>query len=83
VAAAKQQGIVVTNTPHCLHEATADLTWGLILGAGRRIVEGDRMVRRGEWKVLSNTQICVYPMTALFFSVSKRSACRFLRRFIC
>lgn len=50
VAAARERGIVVTNTPDVLNESTADLTWSLILGVMRRIVEGDRLVRRGHWK---------------------------------
>lgn len=50
VAAARERGIVVTNTPDVLTEAVAELTWGLILAAARRIAEGDRLVRRGEWK---------------------------------
>ena len=41
VAAARARGIVVTNTPDVLTEATADLTWALILGITRRLVEGD------------------------------------------
>jgi len=49
-AAAQARRIVVTNTPDVLTEATADLTWGLILSITRRIPEGERMVRRGEWK---------------------------------
>jgi glyoxylate reductase len=50
IAAARERGIVVTNTPDVLTESTADLTWSLILGVMRRIVEGDRLVRRGQWK---------------------------------
>jgi glyoxylate reductase len=50
VAAAGQRGIVVTNTPDVLTEATANLTWALILDVTRRISEGDRLVRRGAWK---------------------------------
>lgn len=50
VAAARQRGITVTNTPDVLTEATAELTWALILAAARRIAEGDRLVRRGGWK---------------------------------
>jgi glyoxylate reductase len=49
-AAAKARGVVVTNTPDVLTEATAELTWGLILTAARRIGEGERLVRRGGWK---------------------------------
>jgi glyoxylate reductase len=50
VAAARERGIVVTNTPDVLTEAAADLTWSLILAMTRRIVEGDRLTRRGAWK---------------------------------
>ena len=49
LAAARARGVVVTNTPDVLTEATADLTWGLILAAMRRIGEGERLVRRGAW----------------------------------
>ncbi|HYS27799.1 MAG TPA: D-glycerate dehydrogenase [Vicinamibacterales bacterium] len=50
VAAARERGIVVTNTPGVLTDATADLTWALILGITRRMGEGERLVRRGAWK---------------------------------
>jgi lactate dehydrogenase-like 2-hydroxyacid dehydrogenase len=50
VAAARERGIIVTNTPGVLTDATADLTWALILGITRRIGEGERLVRRGAWK---------------------------------
>ena len=50
VAAARKQGIVVTNTPDILTDATADFTMALILAITRRLGEGDRLVRRGEWK---------------------------------
>ena len=50
VPAMKARGVVVTNTPDVLTEATAELTWGLILSATRRIGEGERLIRRGEWK---------------------------------
>lgn len=49
VAAARERGIVVTNTPDVLTGATADLTWALILAITRRLGEGERLVRRGEW----------------------------------
>ena len=49
VAYAKQRGIMVTNTPDVLTDATADLTMGLMLGIMRRITEGDRLIRRGGW----------------------------------
>ncbi len=47
VAAAQRRGVVVTNTPGVLDDATADLTIGLLLAAARRLVEGDRLVRAG------------------------------------
>jgi glyoxylate reductase len=50
VSAARSRGIVVTNTPDVLTEAVAEITWGLIFSITRRIVEGDRLVRRGAWK---------------------------------
>ena len=48
---ATKRGIIVTNTPGVLTETTADLTWALIMAASRRIVEADRYVRRGHWRV--------------------------------
>jgi len=50
VAAARGRGIIVTNTPDVLTDATADFTLALILAVTRRLGEGERMVRRGEWK---------------------------------
>jgi lactate dehydrogenase-like 2-hydroxyacid dehydrogenase len=47
VDAARERGVVVTNTPGVLDAATADLTMGLVLAAARRIAEGDRFLRRG------------------------------------
>lgn len=44
------RGIVVTNTPDVLSDATAEIAMLLLLGAARRASEGDRMVRDGEWK---------------------------------
>jgi glyoxylate reductase len=50
IAYAKSRGIVVTNTPDVLTESVADFTWALILAITRRLSEGERLVRRGEWK---------------------------------
>lgn len=49
IASAEKRGIVVTNTPDVLNDATADLTWALILGIARRIVEADHFVREGKF----------------------------------
>jgi glyoxylate reductase len=50
VAAASARGIPVGNTPDVLTDATADLTFALLLAAARRVVEGDRLVKAGGWK---------------------------------
>ena len=63
VAAATARGVVVTNTPDVLTEATAELTWALILAAARRIVEGDRLVRSNQWKGWSPTQLLGMSLT--------------------
>jgi glyoxylate reductase len=47
---ARSRGIVVTNTPDVLTESVADFTWALILSITRRLSEGERLVRKGEWK---------------------------------
>jgi glyoxylate reductase len=49
VIAAQQRGIYVTNTPDVLTDATADLTWALILAVTRRIVEADAFTRTGKF----------------------------------
>lgn len=48
--AATRHGIPVGNTPGILTESTADFTFSLMAAAARRVVEGDRFVRRGKWK---------------------------------
>jgi len=50
IAYAKSRGIVVTNTPDVITESVADYTWALILAITRRLSEGERLVRRGQWK---------------------------------
>jgi glyoxylate reductase len=49
VPAVRSRGVAVTNTPDVLTEATAELTWALILALARRVTEGDRLIRRGGW----------------------------------
>ena len=53
LAAAKARGIVVTNTPDVLSDATAEIALLLLLGAARRASEGDRLVRSGGWTLWS------------------------------
>jgi lactate dehydrogenase-like 2-hydroxyacid dehydrogenase len=48
--AAKARGLIVTNTPDVLSDATAELTIMLMIGAARRASEGERLVRSREWK---------------------------------
>jgi len=57
LVAAQQHGLIVTNTPDVLTDATADLTWALILATARRVVEGDALVRSGAWTGWSPTQL--------------------------
>jgi glyoxylate reductase len=49
VAAASERGIPVSNTPDVVTEATADLTFALILATARRVAEGDRRVKEGRF----------------------------------
>ena len=53
LAAAEARGIIVTNTPDVLTDATAELTLLLMLGAARRASEGERLVRSGKWSTWS------------------------------
>jgi len=81
---AREKGIVVTNTPDVLTEATADIAMSLILCVARRIVEGDRLVRKGEFKgfyptfflgvELQNKVLGIYGMGRIGKAVAKRAA---------
>jgi glyoxylate reductase len=57
LSAATRRGIDVSNTPGVLTEATADLTWALILAAARRLPEGEALVRSGRWTGWAPTQL--------------------------
>lgn len=48
--AARARGVPVTNTPGALTEDTADMTMALILSVPRRLAEGEKLVRSGEWR---------------------------------
>ena len=54
---ARARGLTVTNTPGVLTSDTADLTMALILAVPRRMSEGERMLRKGEWRGWSPTQL--------------------------
>ena len=55
LASARQRGITVTNTPDVLTEDTADMTMALLLAVPRRLTEGERGLRNGEWPGWSPT----------------------------
>ncbi len=57
VASAHQRGITVTNTPDVLTEDTADMTMALILAVPRRVAEGERLIRDGNWTGWSPTHM--------------------------
>ncbi|QJB68542.1 2-hydroxyacid dehydrogenase [Parasphingorhabdus halotolerans] len=50
LAAARAKGIIVTNTPGVFTEDTADMTMALILSVPRRLSEGEKLMRSGEWE---------------------------------
>ena len=55
--AARARGLVVTNTPDVLTDATADITLLCLLGAARRAYEGQSMLRAGQWHGWATTQL--------------------------
>jgi glyoxylate reductase len=57
LSAAAQRGIIVTNTPDVLTDATADLTWALLLAVARRVAEADTWIRTGMWTGWTPTQM--------------------------
>lgn len=56
--AARTRGVVVTNTPGTLTDATADLAFALLLAAARRVAEGDRLVRAGRFHGWKPQMLC-------------------------
>ena len=56
VSAAREKNIKIGYTPNVLTNATADLTIGLMLDLMRRITEGDRLIRAGNWKEIFGPQ---------------------------
>lgn len=67
--AAKARGIVVTNTPDVLSDATAEIAMLCMLGAARRGSEGDRMVREGRWNFWSPSFMVGRQVTGRRFGV--------------
>jgi glyoxylate reductase len=63
VEAAYARGITVTNTPGVLTEDTADMSMALILAVSRRLVEGERVARSGEWSGWSPTSMLGHRIT--------------------
>jgi len=57
LAAARDRGLRVTNTPDVVTEATADIALLLLLGAARRASEGEQLVRSGNWTGWAPTQL--------------------------
>ena len=57
VAAARRAGLVVTNTPGAVTDATADIALTLMLMSARRAAEGERLVRTGRWEGWHPTQM--------------------------
>ena len=57
VEAARERGVVVTNTPEVLTETTADTTFLLLLAAARRLGEAERLLRAGNWDAWGPKQL--------------------------
>jgi len=62
VGSARARGVEVTTTPGVLTDASADLTWALLLAAARNIGPGERLVRSGGWAGWSPTQLLGQPL---------------------
>ena len=83
LAAAKARGITVTNTPGVLTEDTADVAMALMLAVPRRIAEGDKVARSGEWTGWSPTgmlghringkRLCIIGMGRIGTAVARRA----------
>ena len=56
-AAAQERGVILTNTPDVLTACCADLAMGLVIAVARRIAEGDRYVRVGDWATRGNLRL--------------------------
>ncbi len=63
LGAARAANVVVTNTPGVLTDDTADMVMALILSVPRRLAEGEKLVRAGEWKGWSPTGMLGHRIT--------------------
>lgn len=63
LAAARARGVVVTNTPGVLTEDTADLVMTLVLAVPRRLAEGEKVLRAGQWPGWSPTGLMGHSIT--------------------
>lgn len=67
--AARERGILVTNTPDVLSDATAEVAMLLMLGAARRASEGERLVREAKWRLWSPAFMVGIQITGKRFGV--------------
>lgn len=58
VAACTRRKIVATNTPGVLDETTADFAWTLLMTVARRVHEGEKLARSGQWRGWNLDQLC-------------------------
>jgi len=58
VPACTRRRVVASNTPGVLDETTADFAWTLLMAIARRVVEGDQLVRSGQWTGWNLDQLC-------------------------
>jgi glyoxylate reductase len=58
VAACTRRKVFASNTPGVLDETTADFAWTLLMAVARRLLEGDRLTRSGQWTGWDLDQLC-------------------------
>jgi hydroxypyruvate reductase len=82
VAAARERGVAVTNTPNVLNDEVADLALGLVLAVSRRIPQADRYVREGKWasgpmpltRKVSGARLGIVGLGRIGMAIAKRAA---------
>ena len=82
VAAARERGIAVTNTPEVLNDDVADLAMALVLSVARRIPQADRFVREGKWaagpmplaRKVSGTRLGIVGLGRIGKAIARRAA---------